>query len=299
MCQLVDARRAGCHRYLQRLVPAGSKDQALRDEIRKVASQWPAYGSRRIREEFWHRGWDVSRKRAQRIMREINLPCLRERQFVVTTNSGRSLPVYPNLARDMVLTDIDQLWVADNTYIRLVEGFVYLAVVLDICSRRMISWELDRTLEARLVSAGLELALRRRTPLPRLAHHSDRGLQCAPNEYTGRLTANEITTGMSRNSDPWDDTARESFIKTLKHQEGYLTEYRDLFDARAPICEFLGQVYNRMRLQSALGYLSPGAVESARRRLRLPQSRRGRQDSSSELCLGWLHSRKACLRSAN
>jgi transposase InsO family protein len=263
MCQLAGVSHAGYYRYRVRPNSGSGENPALRDEIQKIALQWPVYGSRRVTAELRHRGWVVNRKRVQRLMREDNLLCLRKRRFVVTTDSDHTLPVYPNLARDMILTGIDQLWVADITYIRLEEEFVYLAVMLDAFSRRVIGWALDRTLEAQLTVAALEMALRRRAPAPGLVHHSDRGVQYASKQYTERLLANQITISMSRKSNPWDNAACESFMKTLKYEEVYRTEYRDLPDARARIRRFLDQVYNRKRLHSALGYHAPAAFERA------------------------------------
>jgi len=263
MCQLGSVSRAGYYRYLQRSTPPASQDRALREAIWKIALQWPAYGSRRITAALRHRGWHVNRKKLQRLMREDNLLCLRKRKFVVTTDSNHGFKVYPNLARDMILTGTDQLWVADITYIRLAEEFVYLAVVLDAYSRRVIGWNLEKTLETRLSLAALEMALRRRSPSPDLVHHSDRGSQYASKLYTGSLRNAGITISMSRKASPWDNAACESFMKTLKQEEVYRTEYRDLNDARRRIGRFLDQVYNQKRLHSALGYLSPAAFERA------------------------------------
>ena len=161
MCQLVEVSRAGFYRASA--VAAVPPDEvALRDQVQRVALEWPCYGSRRITHELQHRGWTVNRKRVQRIMREDNLLCLRHRKFVVTTNSKHDLPVYPNLAKAMVLTRINQLWRADITYIRLAEEFVYLAVILDAYSRRVIGWALDRTLQNSLTITALEMALAQR-----------------------------------------------------------------------------------------------------------------------------------------
>jgi transposase InsO family protein len=197
-------------------------------------------------------------------MREDTLLCLRRRKFVVTTtDSKHSLPVYPNLAGEMVLTGIDQLWVADITYIRLETEFVYLAVVLDRYSRRVIGWELDRTLEDDLTLAALRMALRSRTPGSGLVHHSDRGVQYASGEYTDLLTENKIRISMSRTGNPYDNGTCESFMKTLKYEEVYRQEYRDLAEARASIGQFLNKVYNQQRLHSALGYRPPVEFEQA------------------------------------
>jgi len=204
----------------------------------------------------------VNPKRVYRLMREDNLLCVRRRKFVVTTNSAHGLRVYPNLARQMVLTDVDQLWRADITYIRLREEFVFLAVIVDAYSRRVIGWALDRTLETDLPMAALRMALSRRTIGGGLVHHSDRGVQYASHEYTGLLKEQGIVISMSRKGNPWDNAACESFIKTLKYEEVYRNEYRDLADARASIQQFLEGIYNRKRLHSALGYVPPAEFEA-------------------------------------
>jgi len=207
------------------------------------------------------KGWAVNHKRVYRRMREDNLLCLRKRKFVVTTGSDHGRPVYPNLARALVLTGLDQLWVADFTYIRLELEFVYLAVILDAFSRRVIGWALDRVLESTLTFQALRMALKRRRPVPGLVHHSERGVQYASRDYTQLLHDHGIQISMSRKANPWDNAACESFIKTLKYEEVYRTEYRDLVDARASIGTFLEKFYNQKRLHSALGYLPPVAFE--------------------------------------
>jgi transposase InsO family protein len=208
------------------------------------------------------RGWAVNHKRVGRIMREDNLLCLRRRKFVVTTtDSDHNLRVYRNWAKEMELTGIDQLWRADITYIRLETEFVYLAVVLDAFSRRVIGWALDRNLEDDLAIAALKMALRRRTTPEGLTHHSDRGVQYASNDYTGLLRDYGIRISMSRKGNPYDNAACESFMKTLKYEEVYRQEYRDLAEARASIEKFIEKIYNGKRLHSALGYRPPVEFE--------------------------------------
>jgi transposase InsO family protein len=196
-----------------------------------------------------------------RLMRQDNLLCLRHKSFVVTTDSRHNLPVYPNLAAAITPSSVNQLWRADITYIRLRTEFIYLAVVLDAFSRRVIGWALGRTLEAALAVSALTMALRQRRPTPGWVHHSDRGVQYASHEYTDMLKQNGARISMSRKGNPYDNAACESFMKTLKYEEIYRSEYRDLADAYAQIGEFLERVYNQQRLHSALGYVPPAEFE--------------------------------------
>ena len=260
MCEMARVSRAGYYRFLDPVKPCPA-DLDLRDEMQKMAVEWPSYGSRRMTAELKARGWDVNRKRVQRLLREDNLLCVVKRKFVVTTNSAHGHTVYPNLATAMILTGVDQLWVADITYLRLEEEFVYLAVILDAYSRRVIGWHLDDNLTDSLTIAALRMALRQRPVRPGRVHHSDRGVQYASGDYTQLLRDHHIGISMSRKGNPWDNAACESFMKTLKYEEVYRTEYRDLTDARSRIGEFLETVYNQKRLHSALGYLSPAHFE--------------------------------------
>lgn len=260
LCQMTGLSRAAFYRWC---VPgqASPVEIELRDQMQKVALEWPSYGYRRITAELQRRGFEVNRKRVLRMMREDNLLCVRRRAFVVTTDSCHNLPVYPNLARKFKPTAINQLWVADITYIRLCTEFVYLAVVLDAFSRRVIGWALGRTLEAELSITALRMALIARQPAPGLIHHSDRGVQYASHAYTDMLKHHQVTISMSRKGNPYDNAACESFMKTLKQEEVYRNEYHDFHDVRASIGVFLERVYNEKRLHSALGYLPPAEFE--------------------------------------
>jgi transposase InsO family protein len=262
MVELGRVSRPGFYRFVTERPTGADRDMDLRDALQRVALEWPSYGRPRITAELRRRGWAVNPKRVYRLMREDNLLCVRKRKFVVTTDSGHGRKVYPNLAKNMVLTGLDQLWVADITYIRLAEEFVFLAVILDAFSRRVVGWALDRTLEDDLTLAALRMALARRTISPGLVHHSDRGSQYASNDYTDLLKANGISISMSRKGNPWDNAACESFMKTLKYEEVFRNEYHDLADALDSIPEFLEKVYNERRLHSALGYLPPAEFEA-------------------------------------
>ena len=263
LCELGQVARAGFYRWQQSSSAAADQDLDLRDEMQRIAVEFPYYGWRRMQRELKDRGWVVNHKRVRRLMREDNLLCLRRRRFVVTTDSNHDRPVYPNLAGEMELSGVNQLWVADITYIRLELEFVYLAVVLDAFSRRVIGWALDRSLEDELTLTALRMALRERQPAPGLVHHSDRGVQYASGDYTDLLKDHEIRISMSRKGNPYDNAICESFMKSLKYDEVHRQEYRDLGEARSCIQRFLEKVYNQKRLHSALGYCSPVKFEQS------------------------------------
>jgi putative transposase len=264
-CEIAGVSRAGYYRFRGRgETSAVSMD--LRNEIQQIALHWPAYGYRRVHAELIRHGWKVNHKRVLRLMRIDNLLCVRRRKFILTTDSKHGLPIYPNLTEGLVLSSIDQLWIADITYIRLRLEFVYLAVLLDAFSRRCIGWALRRTLEAVLALEALRMALRQRRPKSGLVHHSDRGVQYASRDYTAELEQHSIRISMSRTASPYDNAQAESFIKTLKYEEVYRSEYRNLEDARASIGEFLEKIYNQERLHSALGYRPPLEFEHSLRK---------------------------------
>lgn len=260
MCQVVGISRAGLYRF-EPGRERGDTDMDLRDAIQRAALEFPSYGWPRMTAELKRRGWKANHKRVYRIMREDNLLCLRGKKFVVTTDSAHHLPVYPNMAAGMTLSNINQLWVADITYIRLQLEFVYLAVILDAYSRRVVGWALDRTLEDELSILALRMALRQRRPGAGLVHHSDRGVQYASRDYTDLLQAHGVSISMSRKANPYDNAKCESFMKTLKYEEVYRQEYRDLAEVRTCMERFIDQVYNHKRLHSALGYVPPVEFE--------------------------------------
>ena len=237
----------------------------VRDAIQRLTLENRHYGYRRIswclrRDE----GLVVNHKRVLTIMREDNLLCMRKKPFVpITTLSRHSWQVVRNLTRGLKLTGIDQLWVADITYVRLLEEFVYLAIMLDAFSRRLIGWALADHLEASLAVAALTMAIEQRKPPPgSLIHHSDRGVQYACSEYTALLEHHDIQASMSRVGNPYDNAKAESFMKTLKQEEIDGRHYRNLDDARHKIGAFIEQIYNCQRLHSALGYRPPVEFEA-------------------------------------
>lgn len=247
------------------------------DAIQPLTLEFPNYGWPRMTRELVRRGWVENHKRVCRLMPAANLLWLRRRKFVVTTNFAHDLPVYPSLAREITLTGLDQLWVADISYIRLLVEFVNVAVILDAFSRRVIGWTLEYTLEDELTLQALHMALQRRKPEAGVVHHSDRRVQYASRDYAALLVEHGIRISMSRRGNPYDNAVAESFLKTLKYEEVYRQEYRDLTDARAAIPRFLEQVYNERRLHSAMGYLPPAEFERKQARqspARLPDHRR-------------------------
>ena len=240
-----------------------TKEMELRAEIQSVALEMRSYGYRPITKELHRRGFKANHKRVLRLLRADNLLCLRRRAFVRTTDSNHKLTVYPNLARKLVLSNINQLWVADITYIRLVREFVYLAVLLDAYSRRCIGWALSRRIDAQLALTALQMALQTRTITPDLMHHSDQGVQYASYEYVTVLHEHKIQISMSRTGNPYDNAKAERFMRTLKYEEIYMNDYETLAEVRNSVQHFIEEVYNRKRLHSAIGYLPPAEFEAA------------------------------------
>ena len=263
MCRLAQVSRAGFYRFLQPRY-AGEEQMEVRNAIQQIVVEHRRrYGYRRVTVELGRRGMAVNHKRVLRLMREDNLLGIEPKAFIATTESDHDQPVYLNLARRMKLTAINQLWVADITYIRLRQEFVYLAVVLDAFSRKVVGWALDRTLTTRLPLLALQRAITLRQPAPGLVHHSDRGIQYASQQYTALLDIHGILPSMSRPGNPYDNAFCESFIKTLKREQIDVHKYQYLDQLNAHLEEFIEHYYNRLRLHSALGYKTPEEFEAA------------------------------------
>jgi transposase InsO family protein len=266
MCRVVGVSRASFYRDWQGREPQ-EEDMELRARIQQIViAHRRCYGYRRVSRELKDQGWRVNHKRVARMMAEDNLLAIRRRKYIVTTESEHDLAVFRNLAATLRLTGINQLWVADITYIRLREAFLYLAVVLDAFSRRVVGWALDESLETSLVVTALRKAITERKPAAGLVHHSDRGTQYASREYIALLETHGIEPSMSRAGRPYDNGKCERFIKTLKEEEIDTRQYRDRIDLELHIAEFLEHYYNRRRLHSALGYQSPVNFEHSQQR---------------------------------
>jgi transposase InsO family protein len=263
MCLLAQVSRGGFYRRWQETAPREEETQ-LRHLLQELALQHRHYGYRRLGALLRRVGHVVNHKRVRRLMREDNLLCLRKRRFVpATTDARHRWRVYPNLARWLEPTTVNQLWVADITYVRLRRGFAYMAVILDAYSRRAIGWAMADHLEASLALDALQMALARREVLRGgLVHHSDRGVQYACGDYIERLQQHGIQPSMSRVGCPYDNAMAESFMRTLKQEEVDGRRYADLPEARRCIETFLAEVYNRQRLHSALAYQSPDEYEA-------------------------------------
>ena len=268
--EAVGLSRVTIWRQLRQPRTTRNDELELRSQIQTIALEMRTYGYRPITAELHRRGVKVNRKRVLRLLREDNLLCLRQRAFVRTTDSRHNLTVYPNLTRNLVLSNINQLWVADLTYIRLLREFIYLAVLLDAFSRRCIGWAISRHIDTQLTLAALQMALDTRTIQPWLIHHSDQGVQYAATDYVALLHEHKIQISMSRTGNPYDNAKAERFMRTLKYEEIYMNDYETLAEVRTSIEHFIETVYNRKRLHSALGYRPPVEFEASLAQLKLP-----------------------------
>ena len=263
LCQLLGINRAWLYARATQPTQA-ERDVDLRDAIEQVVLEFPGYGYRRVTKALQRAGWEVNHKRVLRVMRQEALLCVLNRSFVTTTDAAHGYRTYPNLLAGLDLTGVDQAWVADITYVKLPTSFVYLACILDAFSRRCIGWQLSRTIDTQLTLAALEQALSTRQLRAGLIHHSDRGVQYASSAYVARLEQAQVRISMSGKGNPYDNAKAESFFKTLKREEVYLSSYRSFEEAEANLGRFIEDVYNQKRLHSSLGYLPPAEFEALR-----------------------------------
>jgi putative transposase len=261
LCELGRVARASYYRWWKRAAP-GEAGGELHDRLQRMCLAHRGYGYRRVQAALRQQGFRVNHKKIRRLMREDNLLAVRRRKWITTTDSRHPLPVFANLARFVEPDGADQLWVADLTYVRLGREFVYLAVVLDAWSRRVVGWALGRDFTASLPKQALLRAIAARNPAPGLIHHSDRGVQYASLEYVAVLEQHQIIGSMSRTAYPYDNARCESFLKTLKQEEIYCRHYRTLEELRDNLEQFIEHYYNQQRLHSALNYRSPAEFEA-------------------------------------
>lgn len=237
-------------------------DEALSARIEQIAEEYEKYGYRRMTAQLHREGIGVNHKKVSRIMREKGLKAKHTRRYVKTTDSNHPYPVFPNLIKGLQVTAINQVWVADITYIRILTAFVYLAVILDLCSRKAIGYAISRNIDTALSLEALRMAIQIRNPPDGVIHHSDQGVQYAAHDYIDVLREHKFQISMSRRGNPYDNAAAESFMKTLKAEEVYLWEYRIFDDVLKRIPYFIDQVYNQKRLHSSLGYRPPNEFET-------------------------------------
>lgn len=262
LCELTGTGRAWYYTHPSATERA-ARDVAVRDAIECIVLEFPGYGYRRVTKQLQRDGWVINHKRVLRVMHQESLLCQLKRRFVATTDSAHNLAHYPNRIKDLTIDRLDQVWVADLTYIRLPTTFVYLAAILDAYSRRCLGWHLSPTIDTTVTLAAVERALAWRRPAPGLIHHSDHGVQYASVAYVARLESVGAQLSMAAVGNPYENAQIESFFKTLKREEVYLNAYQSFAEADAQLDHFIDAVYNQKRLHSSLGYRPPVEFEVA------------------------------------
>jgi putative transposase len=263
-CLALEVSRSGYSKWQKQPESVPYEDMDLRNQIQEIALEFPGYGYRRVTAELRNRSYNVNHKHVLRLMRQDNLLCIKKKFRPVTTDSSHGLPIYPNILKNTKIARLNQVWASDITYIELLHEHIYLAVIIDLFSRKCIGWDLSRNMGDQLTLNALARAFKNRgtEPLQGLIHHSDQGVQYASNDYVGCLKEHNIKISMSRKGNPYDNAFAESFIKTLKYEEVYLNEYCTFEDALKNIWHFIEKVYNKKRLHSSLGYKSPEQFET-------------------------------------
>ena len=263
-CKALEVSRSGYYKWQSKAEVVSSEiNMDLKNQIQSIALEFPGYGYRRIAAELRNLGYAANRKRVLKLMRQDNLLCLKKKFKLITTDSNHGLPIYPNLLKNIKITGPNQVWASDITYVQLIHEHIYLAVILDLYSRKCIGWELSRNIDGQLVKSALDKAFENRwsESIQEIIHHSDQGIQYASTNYVNCLKEHKMIISMSRKGNPYDNAFVESFIKTLKVEEVYLNEYRTFEDAYSNIWRFIETVYNKKRLHSSLGYRSPERFE--------------------------------------
>jgi transposase InsO family protein len=265
MCRVLKVSPSGYYGWSGRSPSKREIDDArLIDKIRSIYDAiGGTYGVRRIHRQLLLDGESCSRNRIARLMRKCGIQARRKKKYRVTTDSKHSFPVAENLlAREFFSAGPNQVWASDITYIWTMEGWLYLAAVIDLHSRMVVGWSMSERIDRILALDALSMAVGRRSPRPGLIHHSDRGIQYASNDYQAALSQHRMLCSMSRKGDCWDNAVAESFFSTLKTERVHNRLYRSRADARRDIFDYIEVFYNRVRLHSTLGYLSPAQFES-------------------------------------
>lgn len=237
-------------------------DADIRGKIEQIRATMKTAGYRMLLHHLKRNGIEIGERKLRRIMKKFSLHLKPKRKFVVTTDSNHNHEIHPNLIEEMMIDNVNQVWTADITYIRIRNGFVYLAVILDLFSRRVIGWQISKRIDRNLTLDALKMAIQRRNPNRGVIHHSDRGVQYLCDDYAKLLKEHGFFPSCSKKGNPYDNAWTESFMKTLKYEEVYMTEYETMIDVIESVPKFIEEVYNKKRLHSSIGYVPPEEFEN-------------------------------------